>query len=291
MKKIIAIVCHKVTAPLIHTIEYLSSYDNNSLILHVDAKSNINDFHFLEKKNVRLVKERVDVQWGRFSQIEATLRLMKSSIGTDYAYFFLISGDDIPVMSNQDMDELLVGNIGKEFIHYQDSRNSFVDPTERVRFVYPEAFYERKSTVAGKLIRKFHKLFKNQFFINKKYTSHQNQFPKLYKGTNWFTLTRESVEFIINYVEQNKKLVDAFSSSLCADEVFFHSILKTKSDINIYHDPLAINNALRYIDWVTGPEYPRILNDSDRDKIIKSGALFARKVGADADKNFMNSFI
>lgn len=291
MNKIIAIVCHKVTAPLVHTVEYLSSYNDNTVILHVDAKSNVNEFVFLSKTNVIILENRVDIQWGRFSQIAATLKLMEFSLKFNYSYFFLISGDDIPVMSNDTIDAFLNDHMGKEFIHYQDSRNSYVDPEERVKYLYPEAFYNRTSSFRISLTRKFHKIFKNILFINKSFTSNQHLFPKLFKGTNWFTLTKDAVQFIVEYTENNKAFVSVFQHSLCADEVFFHSILKTKPDINIYHNDSAINDALRYIDWVSGPEYPRVLNVVDQDKIKESRALFARKISPTADQEFMNSFI
>ena len=35
--------------------------------------------------------------------------------------------------------------------------------------------------------------------------------------------------------------------------------------------------ALRYIDWSTGPNYPRILDESDFIKIKDSNCLFGRK--------------
>ena len=38
---------------------------------------------------------------------------------------------------------------------------------------------------------------------------------------------------------------------------------------------------LRYIDWDSGPDYPRTLDESDFDKMKQSGMLFARKMNTD----------
>lgn len=41
--------------------------------------------------------------------------------------------------------------------------------------------------------------------------------------------------------------------------------------------------AVRYIDWTTGPTYPRILNEDDFYKIKNSACLFARKFDDNLD--------
>lgn len=291
MKKIIAIVCHKVTSPLIHTVNYLSSFDDNVIIIHIDGKVEIDQFVFLKKHNVLFIDERVNVQWGSFSQVLATLRLMEFSTNFSYDYFFLISGDDIPAMSNERINKILENNKGKEFIHYQDSRNYYVDPVERVKYSYPPSFYRRDNSVGSKFSRFIFKLSKNVLYKNRNYLSvPSNSFP-LFKGTNWFTLSNESIVFVLEFVKNNPQLTSIFTRSLCPDEIFFHSILKLKDDLDLYNDPSAVNNALRYIDWSTGPQYPRVLDESDRDKIIASNSFFSRKMESDANFNFLLAFV
>ncbi|HFS3045376.1 TPA: hypothetical protein ACHYLD_002615, partial [Escherichia coli] len=58
-----------------------------------------------------------------------------------------------------------------------------------------------------------------------------------------------------------------YKHSLCGDEVFFHTLLKHLNVTDIYHNTTMINDALRYIDWTTGPEYPRMLNEKDIEQI------------------------
>ncbi|HFO9507643.1 TPA: hypothetical protein ACHK56_004393, partial [Escherichia coli] len=60
---------------------------------------------------------------------------------------------------------------------------------------------------------------------------------------------------------------DMYKHSLCGDEVFFHTLLKHLNVTDIYHNTTMINDALRYIDWTTGPEYPRMLNEKDIEQI------------------------
>ena len=73
----------------------------------------------------------------------------------------------------------------------------------------------------------------------------------------------------------------AFQKSYCGDEVYFHTIIYNspfKENLNLDYGLTPPEMALRYIDWKTGPDYPRILDDMDFDRMQKSNTLFARKV-------------
>ncbi|WP_227670334.1 beta-1,6-N-acetylglucosaminyltransferase, partial [Klebsiella variicola] len=98
-----------------------------------------------------------------------------------------------------------------------------------------------------------------------------------YKGTNWFSFNRKTVGDVLEFVTNNNWYLNVFEQSLCGDEVFFHTLLKFIGVDDIFHDPEKVNDVLRYIDWSTGPDYPRILNGTDLYRIKKSGCIFARK--------------
>ncbi|HCB3649262.1 TPA: core-2/I-branching enzyme, partial [Klebsiella pneumoniae] len=107
MKKVFGVVCHKVTNPLVYTVNYLSSFDENEVLIHVDANSKIEDFLFLSSKNVIFVKNRVKIKWGGYSQVAATIELLKTASANCFDYFFLISGDDLPCKTNKDINDFL----------------------------------------------------------------------------------------------------------------------------------------------------------------------------------------
>ena len=44
------------------------------------------------------------------------------------------------------------------------------------------------------------------------------------------------------------------------------------------------NKCLRYVDWSSGPEFPRTMRVDDYDKIRNSDCLFARKFNRDVDR-------
>lgn len=45
----------------------------------------------------------------------------------------------------------------------------------------------------------------------------------------------------------------------------------------IYYDKYGNTTDLRYVDWSEGEDHPKILDESDYEKIMTSGKLFARK--------------
>lgn len=291
MNKIFAITCHKLTQPLIHTVTYFASFEENIVLIHVDKKTNIEDFLFLKGNNVHFIENRINILWGNVSQIISTIELMKYSLKYEYEYFFLLSGDDIPLKSNEELNNFLYKNSKYEFIHYQDGKTSYINPEDRVKYNYPLFFFLKKKTLYIRLKKFFVYTFKDVFYKNKLFYDHKINIPKLYKGTNWFGLKKSTIIYILEYIYNNPWFLDLFEKSICGDEVFFHSIIKTNSEIIIFDNPNYGHKALRYIDWVSGPEFPKILNEEDISNMRKSNYFFARKVHEDAKDSFMKSFL
>lgn len=101
-----------------------------------------------------------------------------------------------------------------------------------------------------------------------------NNIKFLYGGSQWWSITREAVAYIFNYLEANPSYITFYYNTFVPDESFFQTIL-LNSD---FFRKKIINNNLRYIDWVNGPTYPRILAKEDLKKIIESDCIFARKI-------------
>lgn len=145
MNKLFAITCHKLTQPLIHTVAYFSSFEENTILIHVDKKSNIEDFLFLKANNVHFIENRIDILWGNVSQIVSTIELMKYSLKYKYDFFFLLSGDDIPLKTNEELNTFLYENKKYDFIHYQDGNTPYINPENRIKYSYPSFFFLKKN--------------------------------------------------------------------------------------------------------------------------------------------------
>ncbi|QOE73891.1 hypothetical protein E4W47_08085 [Klebsiella pneumoniae] len=83
--------CHKISNALSITVEYLSSFSENTILIHVDKKSKIEGFYNLlhfNKDNVVFIPDRIDVTWGTYSQIQASLNLFNKALEYDFDYLF-----------------------------------------------------------------------------------------------------------------------------------------------------------------------------------------------------------
>jgi hypothetical protein len=74
-----------------------------------------------------------------------------------------------------------------------------------------------------------------------------------------------------------------FRHALHPDELFFQTVL--------LNSPLAdtvVDDHLRFIDWRDDPGSPAVLQTPDRDAMIASGKLFARKFDTSVDEGILD---
>lgn len=289
MNVVYAIVCHKITNPLLQTVQHLSSDKENIVLIHVDKKSDIKEFLSLEKTNVHLIPNRVEVTWGTLSLTRSILQLMEFSLNFQYDFFFLLSGDDIPLKNNTKLRKLLSNFPDNNFISF-DKKATDEDNENRIKYSHPDWFFQRDSKLT-KVKRRAFVLTRDIFYKNKSFEENRHRLPPLYKGSNWFGLTADTIKYILGYITANGWFLKLFDKSFASDEVVFHTIIKTNPKLKIFEHIDYPSPSLRYIDWESGPEYPKNLGEEDKIKIETSPYFFARKIDADASLDFMNFFL
>lgn len=289
MRVAYCIICHRNNNILRTTIEILSK--DNDIYLHVDKKTNINQFYEYKDK-VHYIRKRVNVKWGGYSQIECMLALLAQANKINYDYICLLSGDCLPLKSSYKIKSFFIKNNGKEFIGIEKDFNKEI-LENRLKYKYNSLYLKRNKNNFEKILFKIqNKIMPPK--INNLYKS----LPKLYKGCNWFCISGELCAYILKYVEKNKWYENAFKYSRCGDEEFFQTIVmnsKYKDRIYKYNTEYDDNHmALRYIDWNSGPEYPKVLSENDFSNIKNvdnSDCIFARKFNNNINiDNYKNEF-
>ena len=276
----ILVQCHRYTDALYYTVKKLASHPQVKVYIHLDKKSSSDQILEMEGKNVSILKNRIDISWGNISQFKATTLLVKAALVDGFDYASLISGDDVFVGKVTDFIRFLEQNNNKEFFGI-DERGDNID--DRVKYSYPAFFYVRDKSFLKRLsVFGCKVLFKLFFFKNPLF----HVLPKLYKGSCWFTLSSSCLSAVISYLDENKLFFEAFSKSYCGDEIILQTILidiGTNSRRYIPKNCPEDDNlaSLRCVDWVSGPDYPKILGKADFNKIIASGCFFARKISSD----------
>jgi hypothetical protein len=97
-------------------------------------------------------------------------------------------------------------------------------------------------------------------------------FPKIFGGSNYWNLTRTSLEYVIAYTDAYPDFLHRLKYVFAAEEIYFQTIL-----LNSIHSNKIVNDNLRYIDWTSGRGFPAFLDITDFPEIISSNNIFARK--------------
>lgn len=251
--------------------------DNNSFFfIHIDKKAEIELFNNLQSKNVFFAKRRVNVSWGGFSQILATLELIKSLIDYNltFDYVHLLSGQDFPLKNKKAFIDYFENHKGDNFLEVFSlpchwSGNNGID-----RISYKWLIDEVGLKRATELVE---------------IQAHRNMartFPKGYQpygGSQWWSLTNECIDYIAHESNPRNELYDFYKHTYIPDEMYFHTLI-----MNSKFKSTVINNNLRYIDWYNGPEYPKILRESDFYVFKETEAFFARKFDDSIDYQIRN---
>lgn len=276
MKIAYCILCHKFNKTLKNCIELLKN-NNCDIYIHVDKKSNIEDFKELENKTI-FIKNRVSISWGHYSLIEGMLELLSSTKNREYDYIFLLSGDELPLKTNEYIEKFLEKNNGQEFIDIKECPINFIE--RRIKRISSIIDCKRDKNFIEKKYSKFMRAFRKMLKIENRYFKY---LPKIYYGSNWFGITSQCRDYIFEYLKNNKNFFEAFKYTKCGDEEFFQTLIMDTPFKEKIYTKKGINSNLRYIDWETGPEYPKVLNEKDYEKILKSECLFGRKFNENID--------
>lgn len=102
---------------------------------------------------------------------------------------------------------------------------------------------------------------------------------RFYFGSTWWCLNRRTVDWVMNYLEKNPRYYQFFSTCLCPDESFFHTLVM----LSPYSQD--IEDYLHYIDWSEGKNSPKTFRTADVETILKSGKLMARKFDIEIDRS------
>lgn len=259
------ILIHK---PIDHLYSYAKYYKDVNFYIHVDAKANLDEIKkgLVGANNIYFVENRISVNWGGFSMVQATLNLMNYALqhDVDNDFFHLISGDDVILSDKLYWEDNTI---------YMDFRSA-EENRYRVRFnsVFADTLYQRRAF--SKLLTQAIKFFDKLIGTQKKY----------YIGSQWFSIRREQLCVMLNSITQSD--IKFFTRKLCPDEHFFQYLIKKNNLIkNLSKDNRRF---LIFDKSFQNGSSPIFLSLEQLLKSQKEGLWFARKVDQETMKNFYN---
>ncbi|MFN6038624.1 MAG: beta-1,6-N-acetylglucosaminyltransferase [Bacteroidota bacterium] len=276
------VLAHQYPDQLKLLVKNLLKLENSRIYIHIDKKSDelfrtIKN-EFKDNSRVFFTDKRYKVYWGSYNQILATLSLIDTALKySSEDYYMLISGQDYLIKKSEELIKYLDENKGSQYlVHFKLPSNNWKEGgTNRLEFYNFDLF--SGSWLGNKINGFIYKLQKSTGYKRK------IKFD-MYGGTNWFNLSLEALTYVGNYVKENPEYLKCYRYTRCADEMFIQCIL-----LNSQFKDSIVSDDLRYVDWITGPDFPKILTVSDFDKLINvDSKFFARKFDVNVDKQILN---
>lgn len=280
MKLAYLMLVHKNLSQVARLINILAD-DKVSFFVHIDQKCVFSEDEFsqllVDNADVYLLEPRSSANWGGFSLVEITYRLLKCcAMSNGYDYIHLISGQDFPLVATNVQRKFLKDHLTSEFVECfplpdeRRWRGYFGAPRfEQYWFIDQMGYEESVMSVNRQMIEEVRR--KLPFNL------------KPYGGSQWFTITWACMEYILQYLKDFPEVLDYFRYCLAPDEMLFQTII-----MNSPFSKNLINNNLRKIDWYAGAN-PKIFGLRDLNYLLDSGRLFARKFDLEMDEQILSS--
>lgn len=124
MKHAYLILAHNQEKLLIQLLHSLDVKEND-IYLHIDKRSEIKLENISESVHNAKVEfvNRISVEWGGYSMIEATMILLKAATKTHHIYYHLLSGVDLPLKSINQINSFYEKTLVKNLFNFLTKRN------------------------------------------------------------------------------------------------------------------------------------------------------------------------
>lgn len=265
--------------------------ENSYIFIHIDKKSILTDEDkSLFLRDVHLAQvifvERVSVQWGAYSLVQATLNLFNEAIKYNIDYYHLISGADLPLKTWEEFNAFFEANKGTQFVSYVPEEYQ-QNLQKRVKYYWffqeqigsPKQAFRQKNFKRCVFwgVQRILVLVQKAIGVDRR---KRNEGVSFRIGSEWVSITNEFLQYIVSNEQWIKK---TFKYTLCPDEVFVTTLL---SNSKVFTE---VQTNQRYIDWGRGNPY--IFRNSDYNELMHSGKLFARKFNQEVDSKIIDRIL
>ena len=275
MKTAYLILAHRNPQQLEKLIQGLSS-DGSLFFVHLDARSDSESFAFLNRMPHVYCVDRLPIHWGGWNLVSATLLLLQKSHELNCDRFHLLSGQDYPLKSNEELSRFFCNEFN--YVSYfrlptESWNNGGIDRYRTFHFV--DALSGWPSSMRN-LAQQMFRLWGH---------AAPRTLPcglTPFGGSQWWSITRECARFIFRFIEEHTEVISFFRKTLVPDELFFQTII-----MNSPVKEKVVNDNLRYIQW--DATSPSVLGLGNVTKLVASDKFFARKFDDCTDPNVLSA--
>jgi hypothetical protein len=278
MKQVFLIQAHKDLGQLNALIGQLRD-DDFLVYVNLDRKCDIDPAGV--DPRARLVAKRIDVHWGAFSQVQATLNSLAQIVAEVPAFdkVIFLSAQDFPLLSNAALKAELARLAGHELLDTVAIGKAPGQWAADYRYQYFYAGGGRAETLLVALLNKAMRA------AGIKRCMPGGMQP--YGGSSWWALSRACVCALLERLGREPGLLRFFRSVACPDEMFFQTLV-----MNSPFRARVLGQNFRYVQWPeNGARNPKVLDEADFERIAAAragrGAHFCRKIDSRASAGLL----
>ncbi|MCQ2173655.1 MAG: beta-1,6-N-acetylglucosaminyltransferase [Bacteroidales bacterium] len=179
----------------------------------------------------------MEINWGGYSQVEATLRLIDNVVnsGCAYSYLHFLQNADLPITANEGILEFFRNHSGKEFVNVDFSEEKWANDNCRYKYFLCDNRWFRKNKIVKAVnygIVRIQRLLGLEI----------NTDIRFYYGSALFSVTLPFARYLLARRDEIRR---RFRRALAPDEKFIQTILMDSpyADNLVFDAPNNSSNA------------------------------------------------
>ncbi len=231
-----------------------------NIYVHIDAKCDAAPFKAVAK-NAVFLDQRVKVYWGGFSQVAASLALLRTALAdARNTHFYSMSGQCYPIKTDAEITaKILTAKAG----NYISMWEMPVSHKPLIRLTRRYAY-----DIGNDLLKR--SLNRLLSYLPERKIEELLHGLAPWGGSSWWLLNRDVAADIIDFVDRNPWYSRAFRSGFCPDEAFFQTL--------VAHFGAAIDDATpTKTSFIEGSYHPAVVDAELLLRLHGNWHFFARK--------------
>jgi len=229
--------------------------------VHIDRKSDIELFANLRGK-APFLTNRVQVNWGGLSQVEGVLRLLRAALrDPTITHFYHMSGQCYPVKSDDQIRERIASfPVGSANLMELTAMPVSHKPLERYTRRW---LHDVQNPIAWRILSRLFPRMPDKSLSKLRGIA-------LHGGGAWWLFERQTVEKMLQFLDENPWYWRLFKYTDCPDEMLLHSLVAPLGITIGGTSPTADT-------WIQGKAHPETVTESMHRGFVEGPALFGRK--------------
>lgn len=262
---------------MLHVMVAMLDHPLNDIYIHIDKKADINPFLSISAKHskVYFLPERISVEWGGTSQIDAELLIFEYALSHgEYSYFHMMSGQDLPIKSQDYIHEFMDNQHPHcEFVTVNQENESYKKDLEyKTRYYH---FFVKSLNGTNHSFSHYWHYYLHALTVKaQQLLGVRRTYPvKLKKSLHFVSVSHDFVMYLLSQKDFIKK---TFARTLCGDEIFLQSVLwDSPFRDKLYKRDDNGPESMRKVLWIN--RVPHIWTKDDFPQLISFPELFAVK--------------